>query len=61
MTARPELPDSIWVGDTQYLPVNESQAHQCQDCGRPVEVDRDGQPFRICGSCYNAYVENAGR
>jgi tRNA(Ile2) C34 agmatinyltransferase TiaS len=51
MTARPELPESIWVGDTLYLPV-------CPDCGQTVRSDDAG---RLCRSCYDAYVENAGR
>jgi hypothetical protein len=71
MTARPELPDAIWIGDTQYLPVREPRRshseRRCQDCGSSFGADcedqRDwtGERFRICRSCYDAYVDNAGR
>jgi hypothetical protein len=71
MTARPGLPNSISVGETRYRPVDDPhRAHgerRCQDCGGSLGVDsedqrdRAGEPFRICRSCYDAYVDNAGR
>ena len=34
----------------------------CPDCGGPVEAESaTDHPFFICRSCYDAYVDNAGR
>ncbi len=34
----------------------------CPDCGGPIEAEAAADdPFFICRSCYDAYVDNAGR
>ncbi len=34
----------------------------CPDCGQPVEADSaPHKPAATCRSCYDAYVDNAGR
>ena len=51
MTTRPERGETEPTGDS---------ADTCQDCGRPIEAGA-GESFRSCRSCYDVYVENAGR
>jgi hypothetical protein len=34
----------------------------CPECGEPIEEGGERvEPFRVCRSCYDAYVDHAGR
>jgi len=40
---------------------SEGAAGVCTDCGSPIETgESTGGDYSTCGSCYEAYVENAG-
>jgi hypothetical protein len=53
MAAQPDTTGTEWTDGTD---------RPCPDCGRPIEegAGRVG-PFRVCRSCYDAYVDHAGR
>jgi formamidopyrimidine-DNA glycosylase len=53
MTAQPEPMGAEPFGGAERL---------CPDCGGQIEAESaTDRPFFICRSCYDAYVDNAGR
>jgi hypothetical protein len=53
MAAQPEPIETGWADGAD---------RHCPECGSPIEegAARLG-PFRVCRSCYDAYVDHAGR
>ena len=62
---QPEPTESLWIDGAENPAAREPRpvpyGRSCDDCGRPVELDGEGNPFAVCRSCYDVYVENAGR
>jgi hypothetical protein len=53
MAVQPEPMGAEWIRGTD---------RECPDCGRPIEANKVTEPlYAICRSCYDAYVDNAGR
>jgi len=65
VTTQPDPAEGLWIDGEEHRRVREPNpvpdAQSCRDCGLPVELDGDGNPFDVCRSCYNVYVHNAGR
>jgi len=65
VTTQPDPAEIPWIDGAEYLAVREPRpvpdGRPCRDCGRPVELDGEGNPFPVCRSCYDVYVDNAGR
>jgi hypothetical protein len=52
MAVQPESTEAVRIDRVE---------RRCPDCGRPIEPATTGKRFRTCRSCYDVYVDNAGR